>query len=200
MGEYDADEIIALRAKMYFIRMYNTKDDKQRAKGVPDKAVILNEEDKNNQEKIKKGKGLGYEDYMTALGGTGFDRVSFNVFARAKDYVIYAKPVEKIALTAGDDKSHYFDEVRSLRYGHRKIKEIEMQRLGEFVRILHEDSPPPNFSDMEMDEEQEAQLLAEMGEDDLADLAIRHADFDQLDETQQLRALEVEQEYHECHW
>lgn len=179
--------------------MYNTKEDKQRAKGIPDKAVILSEEEKKNgEDKVKKGKGLGYEDYLHALGGSAFDRVSFNVFTRTKDYVIYAKPVEKIALTTADDKSHYFDEVRSLRYGHKKIKEIEMQRLGEFVQIMQEDSPPPDFS--EMDEEQEAMLLAEMQEDELADLAIRHANFDELDEAQQLRALELEQESHMQVW
>mgnify|MGYP001112857923 FL=1 len=43
-------------------------------------------------------------------------------------------------------------------------------------------------------------LLAEMQEDELADLAIRHANFDELDEAQQLRALELEQESHMQVW
>lgn len=163
LGGRDGDEFIALRAKMYYIRMFDPNDDKHRAKGIPEKAVIVDDEkDKEKDTKEKKGRALGYDDYIKALEGGGVDRVTFQTFTRTKDYIIHSKTVEKIGLTAADDKSHYFDSMRSLRYGHKRIKEIEWQKLKDNLSLNDwEESDRMGDIDLSRLEPEEIELLEE---------------------------------------
>ena len=102
-------EFVGLRAKLYSFKTEEGKENKK-CKG------------------IKKGvveKSITHEDYKTCLT-TGKEQLRRQNIIRSYEHVLYTEEVNKIALSAADDKRYLLkDSFDTLAWGHHRIKEME---------------------------------------------------------------------------
>ena len=99
-------EFVGLRAKLYSFIMEDGKENK-RCKGV--KAQVV----KNS---------ITHEDYKTCLK-TGKEQLRKQNIIRSYGHEVYTEEVNKIALSAADDKRYILDDgIHTLALGHYKIK------------------------------------------------------------------------------
>ena len=102
-------EFVGLRAKLYSYKMDEGKENK-RCKGIK-KAVVE--------------KSIRHEDYKTCLQ-TGKEQLRRQNIIRSYEHEVYTEEVNKIALSAADDKRYLLkDSYDTLAWGHRRIKEME---------------------------------------------------------------------------
>ena len=102
-------EFVGLRAKLYSYKMDEGKENK-RCKGIK-KAVVE--------------KSITHEDYKTCLT-TGKEQLRRQNIIRSYEHVLYTEEVNKIALSAADDKRYLLkDSFDTLAWGHYKIKDLE---------------------------------------------------------------------------
>ena len=102
-------EFVGLRAKLYSYKMDEGKENK-RCKGIK-KAVVE--------------KSIRHEDYKTCLQ-TGKEQLRRQNIIRSYEHVLYTEEVNKIALSAADDKRYLLkDSFDTLAWGHHKIKDFE---------------------------------------------------------------------------
>ena len=102
-------EFVGLRAKLYSYKMEEGKENK-RCKGIK-KAVVE--------------KSIRHEDYKTCLE-TGKEQLRRQNIIRSYEHVLYTEEVNKIALSAADDKRYLLkDSYDTLAWGHHKIKDME---------------------------------------------------------------------------
>ena len=102
-------EFIGLRAKLYSFKMDEGKENK-RCKGIK-KAVVE--------------KSIRHEDYKTCLT-TGKEQLRRQNIIRSYDHVLYTEEVNKIALSAADDKRYLLkDSYDTLAWGHHRIRDME---------------------------------------------------------------------------
>ena len=101
-------EFVGLRAKLYSFKMDEGKENK-RCKGIK-KAVVE--------------KSITHEDYKTCLE-TGKEQLRRQNIIRSYEHVVYTEEVNKVALSAADDKRYLLkDSYDTLAWGHYKIKEL----------------------------------------------------------------------------
>ena len=99
------EEFIGLRAKLYSYRMFEGKEEKK-CKGIK-KSVVR--------------KGISHEDYKECLFSKKPQMRKMNVI-RSYKHEIFSETVNKIALSANDDKRIILEErISTLSYGHYKI-------------------------------------------------------------------------------
>ena len=102
-------EFVGLRAKLYSYKMDEGKENKK-CKGVKKQVVEEN---------------ITHEDYKTCLL-TGKEILRKQNILRSYEHEVYTEEVNKIALSAADDKRYILsDGIVTLAWGHRKIKELE---------------------------------------------------------------------------
>ena len=102
-------EFVGLRAKLYSYKMDEGKENK-RCKGIK-KAVVK--------------KSITHEDYKTCLT-TGKEQLRRQNIIRSYEHTLYTEEVNKIALSAADDKRYLLkDSFDTLAWGHYKIKDLE---------------------------------------------------------------------------
>ena len=102
-------EFIGLRAKLYSYKMEEGTE-KKRCKGIK-KAVVA--------------KSIRHENYKTCLQ-TGKEQYRTQNILRSYEHDIYFEEVNKIALSAADDKRYLLkDSFDTLAWGHYKIKYLE---------------------------------------------------------------------------
>ena len=102
-------EFVGLRAKLYSYKMEEGKENK-RCKGIK-KAVVE--------------KSITHENYKTCLT-TGKEQLRRQNIIRSYEHTLYTEEVNKIALSAADDKRYLLkDSFDTLAWGHYKIKELE---------------------------------------------------------------------------
>ena len=100
-------EFVGLRAKMYSFRMLE-QDEHKRCKGI--RKNIVKET-------------ITHEDFKQCLFGGGEQYRTMNVI-RSYRHKLYSEEVNKIALSADDDKRVIMgDEITTLAYGHYKLNE-----------------------------------------------------------------------------
>ena len=99
------DEFIGLRAKLYSYKMFEGEESKK-CKGVK-KSVVK--------------KNITHEDYKTCLT-TGNEQLRKQNIIRSYKHEVYNEEVNKIALSANDDKRYILEDgIRTLALGHYKI-------------------------------------------------------------------------------
>ena len=99
-------EFVGLRAKLYSFIMEDGKENK-RCKGVKTQVV------KNS---------ITHEDYKTCLK-TGKEQLRKQNIIRSYGHEVFTEEVNKIALSAADDKRHILDDgIHTLAWWHHKIK------------------------------------------------------------------------------
>ena len=99
-------EFVGLRAKLYSFIMEDGKENK-RCKGVKTQVV------KNS---------ITHEDYKTCLK-TGKEQLRKQNIIRSYEHVVFTEEVNKIALSAADDKRYILDDgINTLAWWHHKIK------------------------------------------------------------------------------
>ena len=102
-------EFVGLRAKLYSYKMDEGKENK-RCKGIK-KAVVE--------------KSITHEDYKRCLT-TGKEQLRRQNIIRSYEHVLYTEEVNKIALSAADDKRYLLkDSFDTLAWGHYRIKDLE---------------------------------------------------------------------------
>ena len=102
-------EFVGLRAKLYSYKMDEGKENK-RCKGIK-KAVVE--------------KSITHENYKTCLE-TGKEQLRRQNIIRSYEHVLYTEEVNKVALSASDDKRYLLkDSFDTLAWGHYKIKDLE---------------------------------------------------------------------------
>ena len=102
-------EFVGLRAKLYSYIMEEGKENKK-CKGVKKQVVEEN---------------ITHEDYKTCLL-TGKEILRKQNILRSYDHEVYTEEVNKIALSAADDKRYLLtDSFDTLAWGHRRIKKME---------------------------------------------------------------------------
>ena len=102
-------EFVGLRAKLYSFKMEEGKENK-RCKGIK-KAVVE--------------RTIRHEDYKTCLT-TGKEQLRKQNIIRSYDHEVYTEEVNKIALSAADDKRYLLkDSFDTLAWGNRRIKELK---------------------------------------------------------------------------
>ena len=102
-------EFVGLRAKLYSYKMEEGKENKK-CKGIK-KAVVE--------------KSITHEDYKTCLK-TGKEQLRRQNIIRSYEHTLYTEEVNKIALSAADDKRYLLkDSFDTLAWGHYKIKDFE---------------------------------------------------------------------------
>ena len=102
-------EFVGLRAKLYSYKMDEGKENK-RCKGIK-KAVVE--------------KSITHEDYKTCLI-TGIEQLRRQNIIRSYEHTLYTEEVNKIALSAADDKRYLLkDSYDTLAWGHRRIRDME---------------------------------------------------------------------------
>ena len=102
-------EFVGLRSKLYSFKMDEGKENK-RCKGIK-KAVVE--------------KSITHEDYKTCLT-TGKEQLRRQNIIRSYEHTVYTEEVNKIALSAADDKRYLLkDSHDTLAWGHRRIKDLE---------------------------------------------------------------------------
>ena len=99
------DEFVGLRAKLYSYKMFDGKESKK-CKGVK-KSVVK--------------KSITHEDYKTCLT-TGKEQLRKQNIIRSYKHEVYTEEVNKIALSASDDKRYILEDgINTLALGHYKI-------------------------------------------------------------------------------
>ena len=99
------EEFVGLRAKLYSYRVFKGKEEKK-CKGIK-KSVVR--------------KDISHEDYKECLFGKKPQMRKMNVI-RSRGHEIFSETVNKIALSANDDKRIILeDRISTLSYGHYKI-------------------------------------------------------------------------------
>ena len=99
-------EFVGLRAKLYSFIMEDGKENK-RCKGVKKQVVESS---------------ITHEDYKTCLK-TGKEQLRKQNILRSYEHEVYTEEVNKIALSAADDKRYILgDGIHTLAWGHHKIK------------------------------------------------------------------------------
>ena len=99
------DEFVGLRAKLYSYKMFEGEESKK-CKGVK-KSVVK--------------KNITHEDYKTCLT-TGNEQLRKQNIIRSYKHEVYNEEVNKIALSANDDKRYILEDgIRTLALGHYKI-------------------------------------------------------------------------------
>ena len=102
-------EFVGLRAKLYSYKMEEGKENKK-CKGIK-KAVVE--------------KSITHEDYKTCLK-TGKEQLRRQNIIRSYEHVVYTEEINKIALSAADDKRYLLkDSYDTLAWGHYRIKDME---------------------------------------------------------------------------
>ena len=102
-------EFVGLRAKLYSYKMDEGKENK-RCKGIK-KAVVE--------------KSISHENYKICLQ-TGKEQLRRQNIIRSYEHVLYTEEVNKIALSAADDKRYLLkDSFDTLAWGHRRIRDME---------------------------------------------------------------------------
>ena len=102
-------EFVGLRAKLYSFKMEEGKENKK-CKGIK-KAVVE--------------KSIRHEDYKTCLT-TGKEQLRRQNIIRSYEHVLYTEEVNKIALSAADDKRYLLkDSFDTLAWGHHRINDLE---------------------------------------------------------------------------
>ena len=102
-------EFVGLRAKLYSYKMEEGKENKK-CKGIK-KAVVE--------------KSITHKDYKTCLE-TGKEQLRRQNIIRSYEHTLYTEEVNKIALSAADDKRYLLKDIYdTLAWGHYKIKEME---------------------------------------------------------------------------
>ena len=102
-------EFVGLRAKLYSYKMDEGKENK-RCKGIK-KAVVE--------------KSIRHEDYKTCLE-TGREQLRRQNIIRSYEHTLYTEEVNKIALSAADDKRYLLkDTYDTLAWGHHRIRDLE---------------------------------------------------------------------------
>ena len=102
-------EFVGLRSKLYSYIMEEGKENKK-CKGVKKQVVEEN---------------ITHEDYKTCLL-TGKEILRKQNILRSYDHEVYTEEVNKIALSAADDKRYLLmDSFDTLAWGHHRIKEME---------------------------------------------------------------------------
>eukprot|EP00438_Fugacium_kawagutii_P030269 Skav219081 [mRNA] locus=scaffold1777:108894:110345:+ [translate_table: standard] len=96
---------IALRPKMYCLKLYNEKKTEKKAKGVP---------------KLKVKRDLDMKDYEATLHDHIPKNVNFNAI-RSKNHQIYSINQSKVGLTSYDNKRYWMNDTDSVPYGHYSI-------------------------------------------------------------------------------
>ena len=108
-GGDNMKEFIGLRAKLYSCKMEDGTE-KKRCKGIK-KAVVA--------------KSIRHENYKTCLQ-TGKEQYRTQNILRSYEHDIYFEEINKIALSAADDKRYLLkDSFDTLAWGHYKIKYLE---------------------------------------------------------------------------
>ena len=106
-------EFVGLRAKLYSYKMEEGKESKK-CKGIK-KAVVE--------------KSITHEDYKTCLI-TGQEQLRRQNIIRSYEHVLYTEEINKIALSAADDKRYLIkDSYDTLAWGHYKIKYLENLKM-----------------------------------------------------------------------
>ena len=99
------DEFVGLRAKLYSYKMFEGKESKK-CKGVK-KSVVK--------------KNITHEDYKTCLT-TGNEQLRKQNIIRSYKHEVYNEEVNKIALSANDDKRYILEDgINTLALGHYRI-------------------------------------------------------------------------------
>ena len=99
------DEFVGLRAKLYSYKMFEGEESKK-CKGVK-KSVVK--------------KSITHEDYKTCLT-TGNEQLRKQNIIRSYKHEVYTEEVNKIALSASDDKRYILEDgINTLALGHYKI-------------------------------------------------------------------------------
>ena len=102
-------EFVGLRAKLYSYKMEEGEENKK-CKGIK-KAVVT--------------KSISHENYKSCLQ-TGQEQLRRQTIIRSYEHNLYLEEVNKIALSAADDKRYLLkDSYDTLAWGHRRIKELE---------------------------------------------------------------------------
>ena len=96
---------IALRPKMYCLKVFNEQKAEKKAKGVP---------------KLKVKRDLDMKDYEATLHEHIPKNVNFNAI-RSKNHQIYSINQSKVGLTSYDNKRYWFNDTDSLPYGHYSL-------------------------------------------------------------------------------
>ena len=96
---------IALRPKMYCLKVFNEQKAEKKAKGVP---------------KLKVKRDLDMKDYEATLHAHIPKNVNFNAI-RSKNHQIYSINQSKVGLTSYDNKRYWFNDTDSLPYGHYSL-------------------------------------------------------------------------------
>ena len=108
-GGKNIKEFVGVRAKLYSIKMEDGEENKK-CKGVK-KQVVKN--------------SITHEDYKTCLT-TGKDQLRKQNIIRSYEHEVYTEEVNKIALSATDDKRYILkDGMHTLAWGHHKIKDMQ---------------------------------------------------------------------------
>ena len=103
------NEFVGLRSKLYSYKMDEGKENKK-CKGIK-KAVVE--------------RTIRHEDYKNCLE-TGKEQLRRQNIIRSYDHVLYTEEVNKIALSAADDKRYLLkDSHDTLAWGHYKIKDMD---------------------------------------------------------------------------
>ena len=104
------NEFVGLRAKLYSYKMDEGKENKK-CKGIK-KAVVE--------------RSITHEDYKTCLQ-TGKEQLRRQNIIRSYEHTLYTEEVNKIALSAADDKRYLLkDSFDTLAWGHYKIRDMEI--------------------------------------------------------------------------
>ena len=101
-------EFVGLRSKLYSFIMEEGNENK-RCKGVKKNVVK---------------KYISHEDYKTCLH-TGKEQLKRQTIIRSYEHELYTEEVNKIALSAADDKRYILNNNDTLAWGHYKIKEMD---------------------------------------------------------------------------
>ena len=103
------NEFVGLRSKLYSYKMDEGKENKK-CKGIK-KAVVE--------------KSIRHEDYKNCLE-TGKEQLRRQNIIRSYEHVLYTEEINKIALSAADDKRYLLkDSHDTLAWGHYKIKDMD---------------------------------------------------------------------------
>ena len=101
-------EFVGLRAKLYSYKMQEGEESKK-CKGIKKQVVA---------------KSITHEDYKTCLR-TGKEQLRKQNILRSYEHEIYTEEVNKVALSAEDDKRYILsDGVHTLAWGHYKINNL----------------------------------------------------------------------------
>jgi hypothetical protein len=100
---------VFLRPKSYSVLIDGGKAH-SKMKGIPKTATLPD------------GRKIEYQDYEDVFRGTIMPKVKFQRLEHDKHYHLLTRNIEKLGLTATDDKSYYINTQDSWRYGHWRIQ------------------------------------------------------------------------------